>query len=438
VHPNAILLFQQAADRDGNGALDTVGAPQKCSAGPPAVCGITKPPEVLTDPRSNRYYYGDGNDDRNVATNLTRYNWYPINFYDAREGELREETTQPDASTTCHVGGVMNTVEIDVKNLQRWLNGTTGANGQLTEAVTQNGYVLYFSDRRGMLPNPNAGNVKNGEYGFEDVINPAVTLGTPNGILDTGEDADGNGNLDVWGATNLGLGFGAGNSGNPTTAVDCKTMARKNWISGARHAVRLVDGSRGNVPVRWDSAPVGGGGFTLASENPAYILGDYNASVANAFTGAHASSAVIADTVTLLSNSWTDMESFNSPKDDRGRNGGTTYFRVAIASGKNINFPIPAWGGNPTVPRDFGTDGGVHNFLRYLENWGGSISWYRGSMVSLYYSQYATGIFKCCRTVYDPPDRRYAFDTDFQDVTKIPPGTPKFRDVVDVGFQQVF
>jgi hypothetical protein len=147
---------------------------------------------------------------------------------------------------------------------------------------------------------------------------------------------------------------------------------------------------------------------------------------------------VIADTVTLLSNNWTDLESFSSPTDDRNRPATTTYFRVAIASGKNINFPIPTWGGNPTVPRDFGTDGGVHNFLRYLENWGGDTSNYMGSMVSLYYSQYATGIFKCCRTVYEPPDRNYAFDIDFQDVTKIPPGTPKFRDVVDVGFQQVF
>jgi hypothetical protein len=147
---------------------------------------------------------------------------------------------------------------------------------------------------------------------------------------------------------------------------------------------------------------------------------------------------VIADTVTLLSNNWTDRGSFTSPTDVAGRGGATTYFRVAIASGKNINFPLPTWGGAPGVPQDFGTDGGVHNFLRYLENWGGSTSNYMGSMVSLYYSQYATGVFKCCNTVYSPPRRQYAFDQDFLDLTKLPPGTPKFRDVVDVGFQQVF
>lgn len=62
----------------------------------------------------------------------------------------------------------------------------------------------------------------------------------------------------------------------------------------------------------------------------------------------------------------------------------------------------------------------------------------RGSMVSLFYSQYATGVFKCCGTVYSPLTRNYAFDTDFLDLSQLPPGTPKFRDVVNVGFQQVY
>lgn len=59
-------------------------------------------------------------------------------------------------------------------------------------------------------------------------------------------------------------------------------------------------------------------------------------------------------------------------------------------------------------------------------------------MASLNYSQYGTGVFKCCGTVYSPPTRNDAFDTDSLDLSKMPPGTPKFRDVVNVGFQQVF
>ena len=197
-----------------------------------------------------------------------------------------------------------------------------------------------------------------------------------------------------------------------------------------RHGVRLENGSGSVVPRRPDN---GLGGFTLASEEPAYILGDYNAQ--GGWQDPHAESAVLADTVTLLSNQWSDLSSFTSPATVAGRKANTSYYRVAIATGKNINFPQPGFAG---VPQDFGTDGGVHNFFRYLEDWSNQTLNYRGSMVSLFYSQYATGVFKCCGTVYNAPTRAYLFDTDFLDLTKLPPGTPRFRDVVNVGFQQVY
>ena len=55
----------------------------------------------------------------------TRYNWYPINMYDTREGEFRDI-----ASNVCKVNGVLNAVEIDVTNLRKWLKGTIGTSGQ--------------------------------------------------------------------------------------------------------------------------------------------------------------------------------------------------------------------------------------------------------------------------------------------------------------------
>lgn len=57
-------------------------------------------------------------------------------------------------------------------------------------------------------------------------------------------------------------------------------------------------------------------------------------------------------------------------------------------------------------------------------------------MVSLYFSQYGVGVFKCCNMVYTPPNRNYAFDTDFLDPSKMPPGTPRFIDVVNVDVVQ--
>ena len=411
INPNAILIFQQQSDRNGNGVLDPPVAAcplPTCNPAKPAI-----PAEVLTDGTTGSVVTGPG----------TRNNWYPINFYDAREGELRENQR---TTTVCAVGGILNVVEIDVANLRKWLLGTIGATGTLVENTSQNGYVLYFSDHRGMMLNANG--QKRGEYGFEDVINPATAAGTPNGVLDTAEDVNGNGLLDKYGQNDLGLGFGA--VGSHTATITCLTTARKNWVSGARHGVFLVDGALGQVPTKAD----GTGGFTLATDNSAYVVGPYNANAAG-FGNPHASSAVIADTVTLLSPSWTNFKSLNSPANITGRAATTTYWRVAIAMGKTLPFPLPTWAG---APQDFGTDGGVHNFLRFLENWGGQNANYLGSMISLYTSQYANGSFKCCGTTYGAPNRNYAFDTDFLDLSKMPPGTPRFRDVNNLGFQQVF
>ncbi len=168
-----------------------------------------------------------------------------------------------------------------------------------------------------------------------------------------------------------------------------------------------------------------------------YIWGDYNSSPADTIwnststdVSGHSAASVIADAVTFLSDGWSDYPSFGIGGDGtvtqpNNRTAKTSYYRLAIAGGKNINFPQPTWG----AAQDFGTDGGVHNFLRYLENWGGLALNYKGSIVSLFYSTYATGVFKCCTTVYSPPSRNYSFDSDFTSPGGLPPGTPMFRDV---------
>ena len=43
--------------------------------------------------------------------------------------------------------------------------------------------------------------------------------------------------------------FGTDAQATPSNRIaSCGTTARKNWVSGARHVLRLVDGSLGNVP----------------------------------------------------------------------------------------------------------------------------------------------------------------------------------------------
>jgi hypothetical protein len=157
--------------------------------------------------------------------------------------------------------------------------------------------------------------------------------------------------------------------------------------------------------------------------------------------------------VTVLSNNWQDAGqtgalysgSLVNPINPNGQNvpaftpnriAVTTYYRVAVAGGKNIAFLNTTQ--NPEF--SFGMDGGIHNFLRFLEDWGGKTSQqslnYKGSLVSLYYATYATGTFKCCNLVYNPPNRNYIFDPLFSLPQNLPPGTPMFRNVDNLSYRQ--
>jgi hypothetical protein len=487
---NAILLLQEPADRDASGTTSTTAAAPSCTATSSSKCTAWSAtvPEVIMDLKS----YVASSSTTNWAFGLTpaaptyspvssatpqsitRFNWYPINFYDVREGEVRDYAV---SDNTCTVNGVMNAIEIDVGNLKKWLNGTIAGSGTSVDSSAQNGYVLYFSDRRGMLRNPNAGNIRTGEAGLEDVINRSSGYGVPDGQLDpipsgrniSPEDVNQNGVLDTWGVLNMGLGFWNDSTHNLNTLINfptnndpygvatgssritsCQNTARKNWVSGARHVLRLVDGGLGNLPLAATPVTVNGvtyhGGFTVASENPVYVWGDYNTNSTDWAGGVdqtgYSAAAVIADAVTLLSDDWTDNQStvgtlittasstLRNPSHDG-------YYRLAVAGGKNINFPIPTYSSPSGPSQDFGTDGGLHNFLRYLENWGSQTVHYKGSLVSLYYSTYNTGTFKCCTTVYGVPSRNYIFDTDFTVPAGLPPGTPLFRDVESLGYRQV-
>jgi hypothetical protein len=438
----------------------------------------------------------------------TAGNWYPINLYDTREGEMRDNnvpnvTNGTKTYSSCSVNGIMNAVELDIGNLSRWLKGTIGATGTNVNYTNFNGYVLYFSDHRGMLPSTHPSNggqtlagVINGESGLEDVVNSASILTSTfqDGVLEPAtyygyspEDVDQNGFLDNFGEKNLGYGFGINtntvplnsykriNVANPGTAtsVDCASYdtatgalltgntdqeGMANPVSGARHVLKLVDGgmSAGLVsplPVmpgisgcaQSALAPTGCGGFTVVSENPVYVQGNYNTSAADPFWATanaspptqtpHSAAAIIADSVTVLSNTWGDMNSLMFPTTPGNRApGAPAYYRMAISGGKNIPFPIPGFAG---VSNDFGTDGGLHNFLRYLESWGQPLN-YDGSLVSMYYSEYNTGTFKCCTTVYSPPTRNYYFDVLFLNPANLPPATPEFQDIDTLSYHQNF
>ena len=155
------------------------------------------------------------------------------------------------------------------------------------------------------------------------------------------------------------------------------------------------------------------------------------------FGDPHVATAAIADAVTFLSNSWNDRASFLSPQNvgaGSQRDASTTWYRLAVLSGKGPSFPRPAAG---TPPQDFGTDGGVHNFLRFVERWSGDTLNFRGAIASFFFNRQGVGTYKCCTNVYSPPARAFAFDVEFLDPALLPPQTPMFRDLNTTGFRQV-
>jgi hypothetical protein len=164
-----------------------------------------------------------------------------------------------------------------------------------------------------------------------------------------------------------------------------------------------------------------------------YIQGDFNAPGGNLAAAGTVATSVAADAVSLLSDSWNDINTFVSPYNDGLRNAVQTSYRVALISGKPIPFADPP--GEAT--QDFGTDGGLHNFLRFLENWGGINCNYEGSLVSFYFNRQANGLYKNTGSVYSPPTRVYNFDQNFTNGPQwLPPRTPSLRSVNTVGFTQ--
>jgi hypothetical protein len=297
--------------------------------------------------------------------------------------------------------------------------------------------------------------VETAEYGFEDFVNPASATGLPpNGVLDVGEDVNAITPvapavyapvLDVYGRTPVGPAptFAVSSAApltsaaRPTDTTTYQSVGMVNRPVFFRRALKLMNGGNPNSTTSNLPSP----GLTVASENPVYVQGNYNATVGTSTAGVvptetHMAAPVLADAVTLLSNNWNDSLSFQWPNDAPSRPASTTAYRFAVVSGKSLSFPWPSAG---TPQFLFGTDGGVGNFLHLLEDWQTTTQTvrYRGSIVSLFISRQALGTFKYSTRIYIYADRKFNFDDDFLMPLLLPPGTPMFRDVNTLTFRQL-
>jgi hypothetical protein len=200
--------------------------------------------------------------------------------------------------------------------------------------------------------------------------------------------------------------------------------------------------------------------ITIATEYPLYVQGNYNRAPKKP-------AGLAADGVTILSEAWHDWE--NLPGSDVFENceghvsegnpcshflnwAGNWYDRSASETTVNAgiiagHWPTPCDHHEVSCPAD-GSDsfyqdwygGGIENFPRFLEKWrigSSKVTFhYRGALISPFTSQKTTGTWN--GTYYVPPQRDWAFDTDFRNPQLLPPGTPSVGQVIRTAMREAF
>lgn len=163
----------------------------------------------------------------------------------------------------------------------------------------------------------------------------------------------------------------------------------------------LTSGVKVGIRLRNGKAIEPFSGLTVASDLPVYIEGDYNSTNTRP-------ALVAADAITMLSKNWQDSRSTGA---DTSRVASDTIYKTVLMTGNSET----TWGSY---------NGGLENVMRFLEKWDGKKVTYRGSIIDLWKSEYATGpwIYGTSGNVfrYTAPTRDWGYDTLYR--TQSPPG----------------
>lgn len=226
---------------------------------------------------------------------------------------------------------------------------------------------------------------------------------------------------------------------------DDPTVLRNDYMSA-----RVRGGARLPLPaVSTDT-----GGVTIVTNRPMYILGNYN-------TNVWRPAALMSDAITFLSNppnaamgnaaptpagsrcsavsGWCDVRQY----DFFQRAAVNTTVNAAILAGHSAT--TCDWRRAGCGTNNYG--GGLENFPRFLENWGGGTTFtYTGSLVSLFTSEYADGLWGNSTSIpgqasggyYSPPTRNWQFDINFRFPQRLPPGTPSVGTVIQTAYRPIY
>ena len=162
-------------------------------------------------------------------------------------------------------------------------------------------------------------------------------------------------------------------------------------LPGAVGVVRVLNG--GELP---------SGGLTVASPDPVYVRGHFNAS------GTNQPALICGDAVTFLSAGWSEE---------------TSWAEVAVRTAADTTVRAVVLTGATQSEGDY-YSGGLENALRLIENWTGRSFLFRGSVVCLWDSQIAVGPFVGDGDQCAPPESNIEYDDAYRGTTFVPPDCP--------------
>jgi hypothetical protein len=224
----------------------------------------------------------------------------------------------------------------------------------------------------------------------------------------------------AWVVTNR---FCAGKFSSVSPPTILYVADRRNIGTNKLSVVRLVNGNQ--LPNN------SGLGFTVGTQNPLYVKGNYNITAdgvhfaylprSTTNNGSCVPAALMCDAITILSSSFNDATSPNS--------------RPAAAAPSNTVNAAIITGNVPSTDVTTTTfSGGVQNLIRLQEDWDGGSKYVilNTSLVRLFSSQMATNQFRNpvgwspapISPYYTAPTRLWGLDPNFYNIYKQPPGIP--------------
>jgi len=385
----------------------------------------------------------------------------PINLYNVREGCINAVNCD-----TVYERGITNVVELNMRNLARWLDGVydnnllAGTAAVSTNIANPGGFTVYVSDRRGDKVKPTlnlAGLVVNSTNGLVD----NEDIYGPNAGLDPGEDVQPNGVLEKDLTELPDPAVIAGIFGADRTKRALTVAAWTNPGDYFRRSVRLFNGE--NLQITGAAGKLSDTqGISVSTENMLYTWGNYNTTGINAappagvssladmagpfhYLGNQVPASIVCDAFFPLSKTWSDSAGAMYPGilsrrlADQNLPGVTseTSVRAGLIAGNNLGALAGLPDAGNTAAGESRLNGGVHNFPRFLERWGARWN-FIGSLIPLYHSSQAMAQYNANSTIYSPPTRNWAFDSSFLDPNRLPPSTPQFQYVQPTAFRQIF